>query len=240
MIVADYHTHSVYSKDAHSTLEENILMAIQKGLKEIAVTEHSYTNLNGIKKGQFAEIKKEVERLRKAYPQISILFGMEANLINGDGDIDLSKEEQDQLDIVVLGYHKSCKSFKNFFRHLKMSMRFSKKQTERNTDAYIKAMEKNKVTILAHLGYVGKVNVVRLAEAALKNNVLVEFNRKQNWFTPHELKKMVEMGVKFVANSDAHKAEDIGENYKGVNYMLKYNIPENQMMNWNKVIERRK
>ncbi len=236
MIIADYHTHSVFSKDARNTLEENILIAIQKGLKEIAVTEHSYTNLNGIKKGQFVEIKNEVERLRKQYPSINILFGMEANLLNEDGDIDLSKDEQEQLDIVVLGYHKTCTSWKNFLRHLKMSWN-SKKQIQRNTDAYIKAMKKNKVDILAHLGYVGKVDVLKLAEAALKNNVLVEFNRKQNWFTPYEVKKMVEMGVKFVANSDAHSAEDIGENYKGVNFMLKYNIPESQMMNWNKLIE---
>lgn len=235
MIVADYHTHSDFSKDGKSPLEENIKRAVQKGLKQIAVTEHAYTNSNGIKKGDFSKIKEEVKRLRRKYPTISILFGMEANLLNEQGDIDLTKEEQGQLDIVVLGYHYSCKWMKNFFGHFKMQLPSTKRRIQKNTDAYINAMQKNKVNILAHLGYACRVDVIKIAEHAIKNNVLIEFNRKQNWFTAKEIEQMIKMGVTFVANSDAHHEKDVGENYKGVNMMIKYNIPKDQMANWNKV-----
>ena len=68
MFIGDYHTHSKFSADGKSTIEENMISAEKKGLKEIAVTEHAYSNLNGIKKGDLTKIVSAVEEARKKTP----------------------------------------------------------------------------------------------------------------------------------------------------------------------------
>ena len=40
-MIADYHTHTVYSHGTGSVLE-NALIAKEKGLKEIAITDHGF------------------------------------------------------------------------------------------------------------------------------------------------------------------------------------------------------
>ena len=40
MFIADYHTHSDFSSDSSTPLEENIKKAVDLGLREIAVTDH--------------------------------------------------------------------------------------------------------------------------------------------------------------------------------------------------------
>ena len=40
MFYADYHTHSSFSTDSETPMEENIKAAIGLGMKEIAVTDH--------------------------------------------------------------------------------------------------------------------------------------------------------------------------------------------------------
>ena len=44
ILFGDYHTHTIYTH-GKSTIEENVLVAIKKGLKEVAITEHSYKHL---------------------------------------------------------------------------------------------------------------------------------------------------------------------------------------------------
>ena len=40
MFFADYHTHSSFSSDSDTPMEDNIRQAIALGLSEIAVTDH--------------------------------------------------------------------------------------------------------------------------------------------------------------------------------------------------------
>ena len=44
-IIADTHTHTIVSGDAHSTLLENLRAAKEQGLKFLCVTAVSYTHL---------------------------------------------------------------------------------------------------------------------------------------------------------------------------------------------------
>ena len=87
-ILADYHTHTIFTHGTGS-IEDNVRVAVERGLKEIAITEHSFRHLaHGINRKKFFEIKAEIERLRAIYP-IKILLGLEANLISDKGDIDV-------------------------------------------------------------------------------------------------------------------------------------------------------
>ena len=236
MFVADYHVHSNFSGDGKNSVEENVQSAIKKGLKEMAVTEHAYSNLNGIKKGSFSNILEEVDRLRKKYPEIKILKGIEMNLLDDRGNVDISLEEQSKLDFVVLGCHRECSFFKYWFRH-KLMQRKTKKQIERNTDAYIKAIENNRVDILAHLYYANVfVDIKRIAECAAKNNILIELNGKRIYFKKEDVKILLDAGVFFVANSDSHKKENVGNNSRAYSFAVKYGIPFERIVNWNNVV----
>ena len=235
MFVADYHIHSTFSKDAKSSIEENVQSAILKGLKEMAVTEHAYSSFNGIKKNGLDRVLNEVDRLREKYPSIKILKGIEMNLLDEKGNVDVPLAEQEKLDLIVLGFHKKCTFLKNAFSHFKMKRR-TEKQIERNTDAYIKAMENNKVNILAHLYYARCfVNIKRIAEFASKNNILIELNGKRIYFSKEDVKIMLDAGVMFVADSDSHRAETVGDNSRAYNFAVKYGIPFERIVNWNNV-----
>ena len=46
---------------------------------------------------------------------------------------------------------------------------------------------------------------------------------------------MVDTGVKFIVDSDAHHPLDVGRNHRGINIIEKYNIPISQVANIDKL-----
>ena len=242
MVFGDYHTHSNHS-DGKITMEESVNQAIKIGLKQLAITDHAFNHCHGIKKSKFFDIKQEMDKLKEKYKdKIDLFFGLEANFTSVNGTYDLDDETYNNLDIVVLGYHKSFKpkTLKNIFGFYLPNEfnknRKNKKQIEKNTKAYINAISTNKIDILSHLNYAGCfVDVVKVAECAKKYNTYIELSSKHLELTPKEIEAMVKTGVKFVLSSDAHTLDRVGDNHIGVNIMEKYNIPEEQIANWNKV-----
>lgn len=234
-LIGDYHTHTTYTH-GKSTVEENVVSAINKGLKQIAITEHGYCHMaNGITRENYKKMKSEIEKLRKKYPQIEILCGLECNLMGYDGKIDINKNEINDYDIIVLGYHYTYKpySIKNFFNFFIPSLLKinSKKRIKNNTMAYIKAMENNDIDILAHLNYGIKCDPVEVAKVAAKKGVYIELNGKRINFTDKELLDMAQTGVKFIINSDAHNKLNVGKNNQAFALIERLNIPQNQVVN---------
>lgn len=209
----DCHTHSFYSKDAVSSIEENVKAAVELGLKKIAITDHCFNHKYGIKLNDVKKIREEIERLKKIYP-IEILHGVEANLISYNGDIDLTHEQQKMFDIVLLGLHKSARK-----RTLGGFLGFtlpnlwckSKKHKQKITNSYVLALQKNKIDIVVHLKYVCDVNVVEIAKEAVKHGTLIELNNKHTLLTQEEVNAMEKIGAKFIVDSDAHNSKDVGK-----------------------------
>ena len=236
-LIWDCHTHSLFSGDAHSTIEENVKSAVAKGIKKIAVTEHGFNHRYGIKREEVAKIRAEIERLKKIYP-IEILLGFEANLISLDGDIDLTPEEQKIFDIILLGVHKTpkAKSFKAFWNFKLPNLLFrTKKHQQKVTNSYIKALQKNKIDIVVHLHYVVRVDAVRIAEEASKHNTLIELNNKHMLFNEAEINKMAEKGAKFIIDSDAHCAENVASCPNVFDFLASHDVPLDRIVNLKKV-----
>ena len=86
---ADYHVHSVYS-DGKDDIESIILCAIEKGLREIGISDHSYTFFDEsccIKKEKTKDYVAEISALKKKYAdRIKVLCGIELDVFS---DIDL-------------------------------------------------------------------------------------------------------------------------------------------------------
>lgn len=218
---ADYHIHSIYSKNNHgkSTIEEIVKKSVELGLKEIAITDHGPSHfLFGIKKNKIIDAKNEVIEMRKKFPQIKILFGIEANILNSEGDIDLNDDLLNCCDIILCGYHSGVlfSSFKDLWNFSVMNFigKFIKnikyKQTEKNTEAVVNAINKNGINILTHPGDKIPVNIDKVAYAAEKNNTILEISNHHKHLNREEIKIAEKYDVKFAINSDSHIKDSIG------------------------------
>ena len=237
-LLADYHTHTTFSHGKGS-IEDNVKVAIQKGLKEIAITDHGLAHsLFGINLKKLKIMKEQINELKVKYPQINILLGVEANLISHNGDIDVNNKLLEYVDIVIVGFHKTARpqnigAFLKFYLPNWLKIK-SKKQIKVNTNAYLQMLEKyNYITCITHLNYGCKVNVEDVAKACKTHNVYVELNGKRTLFTKQEINKMLNLNVNFLINSDAHTPQNVGNTTIPTNFALKYKIPQNNVSNWN-------
>ncbi len=244
-LLADYHTHTKFSRNGHGkgTIEDNVRAAYEKGLSQIAITDHGFNQKSfGVRRKDIPLVKEKIEDVKEMYP-IDVLLGVEANIISSNGDIDIVPEDMENLDILLMGFHRLVKStskreqmrfvFKNImcelFHHT------SKKQREKNTNAYINAMRKYNIDILTHLNHVCKVDVEKVARVAKETNTLIELNGKRLGMSDKEILKCLEIGCKFVINSDAHSPSRVGECHKGLAAALRLRIPDSAIVNYNQL-----
>lgn len=242
-LLADYHTHTKYSRHNHGkgSIDENVRAAYEKGLRQIAITDHGFNQkMYGVRRKDIPQVKKDIEEARERYP-IDILLGVEANLISSQGDIDIIDSDYDDLDIVLCGFHRLVKStsvkeqlgfvIKNIF--CEIFHHTSKKQREKNTNAYIQAMRKYNIDIITHLNHACKVDVEKVARVAKETNTLIELNGKRLGMSDEEILSCYNIGCKFVINSDAHTPKRVGDCHLGLEAALRLRLPDSAIVNYN-------
>ena len=154
----DTHTHTVISGHAWSTLSENVFAARQKGLKGICLTEHgpemqggapSYTPLSQ------TMVPEEIDGIR-------IYKGIEANIIDFYGRMDISDEYLSYCEFVIASIHRPV---------------LDGGTIEQNTYAYVKALQNPHVDTLGHPED-PKVpcDLESIIKEAIKQNKLLEMN----------------------------------------------------------------
>lgn len=236
-IFGDYHTHTIFSRNHHgkSTIEENVQVAVSKGLKEIAISDHGFNHLYfGVRRKNIEFMKNECKRLSEKYG-IKVYLSIESNLISSKGDIDLTEKDKENFDIILMGYHKAIrpKTLKDFFFFIFKNFK-TKKQIQKNTNAYVQALSKNKINVITHLNVGMKVNVEEVAKKAAEMGTLIELNGKRINFSKSDVENMLKTNVKFIINSDAHKCSRVGETNLGMNFAIKNNIPLDRIVNIDK------
>lgn len=239
----DYHTHTRYS-DGSGSIRDMVESAIQKGFKQIAITDHGFLK-NGLSltHNKFKRQRKAIEKIRTEYPEIEILHGMEANIIDFSGTVELKQSEIEMLDVFVLGYHRfvfstSINDFFNYVIYNGFISRFKKptaKQIAKNTTAYIKALEKYPVDIIAHINQYAIVDAKMVAKVASEQGTYVELNMKHFDLIESTIEDFLQTDCTFIVNSDAHSKKAVGEFDKVFELIEKYNIPEERFANLNKV-----
>ncbi|MDR0384005.1 MAG: PHP domain-containing protein [Christensenellaceae bacterium] len=215
-ILYDLHTHTRYS-DGRSSVEDNIKRAKELGLEKLAITDHGHGKWTSkkIKPKFYKQAKDEIKKYSAQYGLLC-LFGIEANVIGMDGEIDITKGELKELDILLCGVHrkvcpKNLKTLLCFFLPNWLGIK-SKKQIERNTRTVINVLEKNKIDILTHPGRYFPVDIMAIAKKCAEVGTLFELGRKEIPFSPQQFNEMQKIeGLQFIINSDAHGAEKIGQ-----------------------------
>ncbi len=105
----NFHTHSTFC-DGKSTLEQNVLSAIQKGFKILGFSSHStwpFPFGDSIKRGEFESYRNEILRLKQKYAdKVEIKYGFEADYIEGfcSPDFDAYKEFEPEFLIGSVHY----------------------------------------------------------------------------------------------------------------------------------------
>jgi len=187
--------------------------------------------LYSINRKKIDAIRAEVDEINKT-SKVKVLFGIEANLIKRDGTIDLTEKEIKKLDILIVGYHRAIKNdFTNAFR----SKFNPEKQKEINTEAYLNCLDKYKVDIISHLNEYITVNVYKVACKAKEKGTLIELNNKHIKFTEKEAQELIDSGCNFILSSDAHRKENIAKVDRVLEFVEKYNIPKDRIVNLGKI-----
>lgn len=211
-ILADYHTHTVYSH-GKGTIEDNVKEAISKGIKTIGISDHSYKHMTyGVKIKDIYKMRQEVDKLNLKYSNIDILLGMECNILDENGNIDINDEVSKLLDYVMAGYHfgSSPTSLKSMLNHCNNYVLKNEKSKEYNTNAIINAMRNNDIFIITHPGDKGDVYIEEIAKVAKDTDTRLEINSSHSYLNASQLKQIKHIGNKFIIGSDAHRPENVG------------------------------
>lgn len=195
LLDGDWQIHTTWS-DGKNTIIEYCHEARRKGLRVLAFTEHVRREL----RYDFGAYQHEVEAARKQFPDLTLLAGCEAKVLNRQGDLDAPLEVLEKADLVLGAFHSFA-------------------EPEYYLEA-LEAMLKNPwVDSWAHPTlYAYKRGIIlteeqeeRLIHLCQEQRVLVEFNGKYN--LPHApmREKVKTRGIPYVYGSDAHSASELGQ-----------------------------
>lgn len=241
-IITDFHTHTIYSRRNHAkgTIRENVESAIKKGIKELWITDHGPGHYGyGILRENFPKARKEIDELNKEFEgKIKIYLGVEANVMNYSGGIDVKDEDLKYLDGVNVGFHygilpTNIQSFFYFLIANKLSkiLPFMRNWIkEKNTDALINIVNKHKIKIITHPSDKVRVNIKRLAFACEKVGTALEINASHDHMNEDDILEALETNVKISVGSDAHSPRKIGE------FKLAYERIENTKIPFDRII----
>ena len=217
-VESDMHTHTRYSH-GKGTIEDNVKAALEIGLKQIGIADHGPGHLGfGVTRKKLVEMKAEIVRLRKLYPDIEILFGIEADIIAPKGRVDVKPQEFEYFDFVCAGWHYGAvdgltpAGIANTIGNLRRRTveKATKSQLRRNTDAVVRAIEGGGIKFLTHPGDRAPVDLLEVAVACARAGTLVEINTSHMPLAPDDVKTMLLADIGFIICSDAHGPEAIG------------------------------
>ncbi|RKD22363.1 putative hydrolase [Caminicella sporogenes DSM 14501] len=224
-LILDTHIHTISSGHAYSSVHDYVKAAIQRGIELFAITDHGPAMPGGphiFHIGNQRVIPREIDG-------IEILRGVEANIINYDGKIDIEERYLKRLDLVLASLHDVC---------------IKPGSVEENTMAFINVMKNKYVDIIAHPGNPKfPIDIDKFVKAAKENDVIIEINnssftnpgRKGSRENCIEIaKKAKELGVKIIAGSDAHISFDLGKFDKVIEVFKLVQMPEELIMNISK------
>jgi len=205
----DTHTHTISSGHAYSTLLENAHAAADKGLSLFCVTDHAPTMPGAPHFWHFANQRV----LPRFLHGVGILRGVEANILNTNGEIDIEPRIAESLDWIIASFHEPV---------------FSPDSQQVHTEALLNVIRSGAVHALGHLGNPNfDFDFEAVITAAAQYNVLIEINnsslcgsRKGSESRCEEIAAYAkEIGARITTGSDAHFAHDVG-NFSHVSQLL--------------------
>jgi DNA polymerase (family 10) len=208
-IRGDLHMHTD-ATDGRDTIRQMAEAALARGLKYIAITDHS-KNLamtNGMDDARALDHIKNIRKVdAEMEGKIRVLPGIEVDIL-ADGGLDLEDSTLAQMDIVVASVHS------NFNQSI-----------EEMTTRVLRAIENPHVRILGHptgrkvLGREGyAINIDLILKRAAELGVAVEHNASpaRSDLNDLNLRLAKQYGCKIVVDTDAHSTEELDQMRYGI------------------------
>ena len=224
-ILLDTHSHTIMSGHAYSTLNEMAYTANEKNLKLLCITDHAPKMPGGPSEVYFRNFKS----IDKFIYNVEIFMGVELNILNFNGDVDLPDKTLNSLDIAIASFHRIC----------------TKPGTiEENTNAFLNVMNNPNINILGHPedGNI-PIDFEKVVKKAKDTNTLIELNNSSlkptsgRLNTKENATKLLQAckaeGAFITIASDAHFNSKVGDFTYALELIKEINFPKELVINTN-------
>ena len=166
----------------------------------------------GIKNKDIYKMREEIDSLKLKYKNIDILLGIECNILDDSGNIDVDENILKVVDYIMAGYHfgSTPTSIKGVINHCDNYLFKTKKAKQYNTKAIINAMRKHNIFAITHPGDKGEVDIVEIAKVAKETDTRLEINGGHGFLSVKQIEAIKSIKNKYIIGSDAHVPENVG------------------------------
>lgn len=220
-IIADTHVHTIVSEHAYSTLLENIHAAKEKGLKFLAITDHT-----GKMPGSPTDIYFLALRgtMPAEHDGVHILRGCEVNILDAEATLDLPENTLQRLEWVIASVH---------------NLIAAPMTVEESTQMWLKIAKNPHIDVVGHCGEEAyRFDYEKVIPMFGKNGKVVEINASSYRTRPSSIKNCIQIarlcaqyGVPLVLSSDAHFAPNVGNVEGAIRIVEEAGVPEELILN---------
>ena len=219
-LMADTHTHTIASSHAYSTLLENIHQAAQVGLECLGMTDHAPAQPDSPHLWHFVSLTA----IPPVVEGVRILKGVECNILDETGRVDLEPEVLRQLEWRIASIHAPC---------------YKQGATvQDNTNAYLGICENPCIDVIGHSGRGNfRYDYQKLIPLFGERGKLVEIN-ESTLKSSSSRKNCTEIAalckkyrVPVIVDSDAHFALSIGRFSAAMEMLEEIDFPEELVIN---------
>ncbi|MCR4995610.1 MAG: phosphatase [Bacteroidales bacterium] len=220
----DLHTHTIASGHAYSTIQEMAQAAAQKGLQFLGITEHAPTlpgACNSIYFRNLHIVPREMYGIR-------LLLGVELNILDTTGRLDLDEKHYECCDIRIAGIHSLC---------------WEGGSRTQNTDGMLAAIHSPWTHIISHPGDgTAELDFDPIVRAARETQTLLEINSSSMIPSRHKevarpnnleiLRLCRKYDIPVILGSDAHISFSIADYRYALPLLEEIHFPDELVMNY--------
>jgi DNA polymerase (family 10) len=222
-IRGDMHMHTTAS-DGAASIEQMAIAARERGLKYIAITDHSkrVSMANGLDEERLLRHWEEIRRVRETIDGIEILCGIECDILE-DASLDLADEVLAEADWVIAVLHYGLRQ-----PHDQIMQRL------------LNAIRSPHVDIIGHCTgrIIGRregvdMNMMDVLKAAADHGVMMEINAHPSRLDLSEIHAAAarDLGIPIVISTDAHSTDGFDVMQYGVDQARRAGLTRDDVAN---------
>lgn len=220
-IQADLHTHTIASTHGYSTITEMAKAAAQRGVRLLAMTDHGPAMPDAPHLWHFHNYKILPRRIEGVW----LLKGVEANIIDEKGTLDMDEKELAFCEWVIASYHSHCVKFC--------------RDAETVTRGYRKVCENPAVDVIGHFTTdFFPCDYEAVAVCAKEHGKIIELNESslqwkkgalKNAYTAYAACKKLQVPI--IVNTDAHYHGLVGKTPLAEQLLAELDFPHELILN---------